>query len=81
MRVSSARALWLWFALTAQLLLGCGGTGPGEGECQDGDSQCQSLTEIQYCLNGSWMAAETCAPEQGEGFSITTICDSGMCRP
>jgi hypothetical protein len=81
MRFSSTRAFWLGFPLAAQLLLGCGDTGPGAGECQEGDSQCLSLTEIQYCLNGSWMAAETCPPEQGDGFSITTICDSGLCRP
>ena len=68
------------FSVALWLSAGCEGQAD-TGECQDGDSRCQGLTKIQYCLNTNWMAATTCPPDQVNGFSITTICDNGECHP
>jgi len=78
------RRLPCWGAMLAlaAVMQGCGGSSPsGDGECQDGDSQCHSVTEIQYCFNGRWVTPESCPPEENDGFTITTICDAGLCRP
>ena len=76
------RPRWWGGLYLGAVLLGCGGSGPGaDGECEDGHSQCYSLTEIQYCFDGRWVTPETCPPEEVNGFTITTICDEGRCRP
>ena len=50
--------------------------------CEDGDSRCASLYDIEYCREGTWSNAESCPPlNGGDGFEITTVCDEGICRP